>query len=344
MRPILEAHFPQLRYSAALIGSGSEVLGFDTPMSTDHHWGPRCLLFVDERSFELRGEISTILSQHLPYEFYGYSTHYSPPDLDDNGVQHLEAIGEGVVNHRVEIFTLRTFVQDRLAFDVVGEIETADWLTFSQQRLLEITRGAVFHDNLGLEDLRARFAFYPDAIWRYMLASGWARIGQEESFVGRTDMVGDDVGSQILTARLCRDVIRLAFLMERQYAPYAKWFGTAFAQLECAPRLLPTLNAAMSGRTWREREHHLANAYENIAAIHNVLEITEPIPAKVSPFFSRPFQVIHGGHFASVLQATLPPTLQCLPLIGSIDQFSDSTDLLENAVLRLPLKALYSNT
>ena len=30
--PILHAHYPQLPHAAALIGPGSEVLGFDTPL------------------------------------------------------------------------------------------------------------------------------------------------------------------------------------------------------------------------------------------------------------------------------------------------------------------------
>jgi len=36
--------------AAGIIGSGSEVLGFDDEMSSDHHWGPRTMLFlsVDE--------------------------------------------------------------------------------------------------------------------------------------------------------------------------------------------------------------------------------------------------------------------------------------------------------
>ena len=39
VEPVLDSDFPALKYSAALIGPGSEVLGFDTSMSRDHHWG-----------------------------------------------------------------------------------------------------------------------------------------------------------------------------------------------------------------------------------------------------------------------------------------------------------------
>jgi hypothetical protein len=48
VRPLLAERFPDLAYSAALIGYGSDVLGYDTPLSTDHEWGPRLLLFLEE--------------------------------------------------------------------------------------------------------------------------------------------------------------------------------------------------------------------------------------------------------------------------------------------------------
>jgi len=48
VRPILQNYAPDLAYSAALIGYGSDVLGYDTAISTDHEWGPRLLLFFDE--------------------------------------------------------------------------------------------------------------------------------------------------------------------------------------------------------------------------------------------------------------------------------------------------------
>ena len=53
VRPILESQFPELEHSAALIGWGSEVLGYDDVQSTDHNWGPRFQLFLAE---QLQGE------------------------------------------------------------------------------------------------------------------------------------------------------------------------------------------------------------------------------------------------------------------------------------------------
>ena len=62
VRPLLEAEFPGLAYAAALIGAGSEVLGFDTERSTDHDWGPRLLVFLDDEDAErLGGAVDEVL-------------------------------------------------------------------------------------------------------------------------------------------------------------------------------------------------------------------------------------------------------------------------------------------
>ena len=55
VKPILEADFPALRYAAALTGSGSEILGFDTEMSADHYWGARLMLFLKEKDIAESG-------------------------------------------------------------------------------------------------------------------------------------------------------------------------------------------------------------------------------------------------------------------------------------------------
>src|SRR5262245_6305053 len=106
VQPILDRDFPGLQYSAALIGYGSEVLGFDTPLSRDHHWGPRLLLFLSRQDYpRLHKEIDQILASNLPYEFLGYSTNFSKPE--PNGIRHPERITSGRVNHMINIYTAR---------------------------------------------------------------------------------------------------------------------------------------------------------------------------------------------------------------------------------------------
>ncbi|HUN08506.1 MAG TPA: DUF4037 domain-containing protein [Aggregatilineales bacterium] len=347
IRPVLEATFPGLPHSAALIGSGSEVLGFDTPTSTDHHWGPRGLIFLREDDHErYASAVDQALRLHLPRQFYGWSTHFSPPNPDDHGVQLLVESDSGPINHRVELHTLRGFVQQELGFDLDNDLDALDWLTFPSQRLLAITAGAVFHDAIGLEDVRARFRWYPRDVWLYLLAAGWKRLAQEEHLMGRAGQAGDEPGSQIIAARLVRDIMRLALLMERRYPPYAKWFGSAFARTHAAAALNPLLWRALRADEWPERDRALAEAYEILAALHNRLDLTEPLEARAVPFFGRPFNVVFGERFAQALLAQIgDPWLRDMPaIIGSLDQWSDSTDLLEAVRLRQRIKALYRMT
>src|SRR5512139_2209608 len=268
--PILDAEFPDVPYSAALIGSGSEVLGFDTEMSSDHHWGPRVMIFLHAANHARYHEaMRQTLSQQLPRTFRGYPTNFTPPDPEDSGTQLLQAADTGPINHRVDILTVRGFCLDYLNFDMDREIEPVDWLTFPEQKLRSLVSGAVFHDEVGLQAVRDRFAYYPHEVWLYLLAAGWTRLGQEEHLMGRAGYVGDEMGAALIGARLVRDVMRLCFLMEQQFAPYPKWFGTAFMRLSAGSELAPILQRALQAETYQERGEALAAAYEHIAAKHN---------------------------------------------------------------------------
>lgn len=347
VRPLLDEKLPFLFYSAALIGPGSEVLGFDTVMSTDHHWGPRLMLFVHQEDYDTqRMAIMAMLREHLPVMFRGYSTSFGPPAEGEGVTRLLEAAQPGAVNHRVEVYTTAGFFRAYLGFEIAEDIAPADWLTFPQQKLRSIVEGAVYYDGAGLNPVRDRFTFYPHDIWLYLMAALWQRIGQEEHLLGRAGQVGDELGAQIIAARLVRDLMRLCFLMERQYAPYAKWFGTAFSRLNCGGMLAPVFRQVLLARNWKEREKHLSAAYSFVAEMHNLLDVTPPLSTTTSLFYGRPFQVIHGGVFASALLEQIQDAgvkrLAALPLIGSIDLFSDSTDMLERVGLREKLKALYA--
>ena len=343
VKPILNKNFPKLRYSAAIIGWGSEVLGFDTPISRDHHWGPRVLLFLSENDYtRLKDQIDEVLSDQLPYEFMGYSTNYSEPE--PNGVRHPVKITRGRIHHMVNIYTVRSFFKARLGIDPHKEWSALDWLVLPQQRLLELTSGEVYHDGLGeLEKMRTRLKYYPRDVWLYMLAAQWTRISQEEAFVGRAGHVGDELGSQIVAARLVREIIKLAFLMERRYTPYSKWLGTAFQRLRIAKTLTPLLRQVWLAKTWKTRDRSIAKAYSVMAQQHNALKITQPLATNISNYYGRPYSVIHGERFAKAIkQAIKDPQIKRIKTdVGSIDQFTDSTNVVEDLALCKKLRTVY---
>jgi hypothetical protein len=347
IQPIIHHVTPDVEYAAALIGSGSEVLGFDDAMSADHHWGPRVMLFLkDEEIVRVRDLINETLREQLPPRFLGFPTNFSEPDANDNNVQKLVAVNTGPINHRVDIFTIRDYLLAYLNFDIDREIEPADWLTFPEQKLRSITADTIFHDEIGLKSVLLRFSYYPNDIWLYLLASGWNRIGQEEHLMGRAGLAGDEIGSALIAARLVRDIMRLCFLMERKYAPYPKWFGTAFRSLECADEISPHLEAVLRAATWQKCEENLVPAYEQIAAMHNELGITDRLPAKCAEFFGRPFKVIEltGGFAKAIAEQISDPEVKRIAskgLIGGVDQFSDSTDVLSDTKRRITFRKLY---
>jgi hypothetical protein len=329
VRPILGEAFPRLVYSAARIGSGSEVLGYDTERSADHEWGPRLELFLAYDDVPVVGErIQQQLADRLPKEFLGWSTHFGP---EDAAIRQMERT-DGPVRHRVGVGSLSTWCDDQLGFDATRGVTTFDWLATSGQRFAETVGGAVFHDGLAnVEPLRTSLTWFPEDVWRFVLASQWQRIAQEEAFPGRCAEVGDDLGSRVVTARLVRELMRLCLLMARRFVPYSKWLGSAFADLSCAADVAPALRGALEAPTWEQREAHVCVGYELIAKQHNALRLTAPLDASVRGYYGRPFRVIDGGRFARELRDSLDDArLAALALVGTVDQFVDSTDVLSD--------------
>ncbi|MCA1850243.1 MAG: DUF4037 domain-containing protein, partial [Acidobacteria bacterium] len=204
-------------------------MGYDDVESMDHNWGPRFQLFLSEPDYEKCGPLlSETLSQNLPLEFRGYPTNFGVPTQGDQLV--MKRIEVGPVRHKIDILTIKGWLEWSFGYDLYKEIGAADWLTFSEHKLLAFTSGKVFYDGLGkLESIRQKFCYYPQEVWLYLLACQWRKIADEEAFVGRAGYVGDELGSTIIAARIVKNLMRLCFLMERKYAPYSKWFGTAFS-------------------------------------------------------------------------------------------------------------------
>jgi Domain of unknown function (DUF4037) len=343
--PILSAAFPELRYSAALIGHGSDVLGYDSERSTDHEWGPRLLIFLPAGDYRAQADsISEILSARLPPEFRGYSTSFA--ESDENRVRWMVPAESGHVRHHVYFLTVREFIGSYLGIDPHAPT-IVDWLLMYQNALLEITGGAVYHDGLGeLIPLRKSLAWYPREVRMFMLASQWTRIAQEEPFPSRCGETGDELGARINMARLVRDVMKLCFLIEGRYAPYSKWLGTAFSRLNCAHELEPLLRAAVAATTWQFREQHLCAAFEVAARMHNSMGLFATLDTGTMSFHERPYRVLGAERFAKAVSdeirdESLRRIYSTVGPIGSIDQFADSTNLLMRSDLRNRLRVLF---
>jgi len=343
--PLLKEHFPDLVYSAARLGKGSDVLGYDTEMSTDHDWGIRMQLFLSvEKYGKWETAVAKTLRHNLPQTFLDHSVHFSSASKD--GTRLMIHQKEGLVDHRIEITTIPQFFHNHMRLDLTKEITVLDWLTTPQQLLLGVTKGRVFVDGLQeLKPIRQKLAYFPHDVWLYLMAMQWVRIGQEEHFVGRTGFVGDEIGSQLLAGRLVHDVMLLCFLMEKRYAPYPKWFGTGFGELECAAILAPILEAILSVSNWQARENQLCSAYQFVANRHNQLNITPPLATECVPFHERPFHTIDAERFATAIKQVIqdPTILAIKSNVGSIDQFSNSTDLQSYPALHRRLGTLYED-
>jgi hypothetical protein len=346
VRPILADAYPRLVHSAALLGPGSEVLGYDTDMSTDHSWGPRLLLFVSPSDHgQIASELDGLLEDRLPRRFCGLSTRFHPPSPDEPATWVLAEPQACAAVHRVEIHAWHEWLEKQLGVDLIERPTAHKWLVTPQQELLAVARGEVYHDGLGIDADRAKLSWYPRDVWLYLMASGWARLGQEEHLMGRAGWVGDELGAAVIAGRMVREIMRLGFLIERRYAPYPKWFGTAFGELECAGTLKPALDRALVAQGWRDRESEYLSAARGLAQLHAKLGIGAALDAEPRAFFDRPFRVIDGDRFARALLAEAADSqirrLADGPLIGGIDQWSDSTDLVCASSLRAPAMALY---
>ena len=342
IKPLLAANYPGLTYSAARLGWGSDVMGFDTPMSMDHGWGPKVTLFLAEDDYtDLHCQLEDFFSHHLPFEIQGFPTNFGEP-YEDGGIMEVKL--NYPLHHMITITTPERFFKDYLGLDIHENITTATWLTLPQQLLRTVRSGRIYFDGLGvLSDLQRTLHWYPHDLWLFLMANQWRRVDQEEPFIGRTGSVGDELGSSLIAARLVHEIMCLMFLMEKQYAPYSKWFGTAFQLLSPASKFTPIFQQILKSKDWKEREANLSQAYLALVDAHNQLNVTPIVKPDISSFHGRPFLVPHSSRFVDALleQITDPGVIALAPHMGSIDQIVNSIDVLTDIPLLPRFRALY---
>lgn len=339
---ILKQHFKQLTYAAALLGPGSEVLGFDTARSMDHDWGARLMLFLKEEDYRLKDEIHDLLRSKLRRSILGFPTSFQT--WPENNVKLMKKSQKGKkINHGIVIYTLKDFFKSYLGINPFKKIKTTDWLVMSEQKLRTIRSGKIFHDKIGLQKIQDKLHYYPKDVWLYLLASEWTKIAEEEAFIGRCHETADHIGVQIIVARLVESIMRLVFMMKQEYVPYSKWFGTAFSKLTNTKKLQHHLKQLLTANSLQAKEKSLSKIYHIIGKQHNALKITKKLDSNMRPFHDRPYLVIHADRYADAIMEQIKnkQILNIGGTIGSTNQITNNVKVLSNNEILWKMTNLY---
>lgn len=319
VEPLLARWCGGVSYAAARVGAGSDVLGLDDAMSRDHDWGLRLQLFVADADV---AAVSAALDAHLPETFRGHPTRF-------------RFTGTAADRVGIDVGTVARFAHDRLGFDPSRGVTTPDWLSLSGQAVLEVVSGEVFADGPGeLTRLREALAWYPDDVWRYVVACDWHRLDQELPLMGRAGDRGDELGSRVIAARLVDVVVHLAFLLSRAWPPYAKWRGTVLSRLPAGRAIRADLEAALAADGWVERTEALRRSMERLAEVQRDAGLPMCAPVVV-PFWDRPYLHVEPALVPALLGSVQDAAVRGLPLgVGGIDQRTDNVDVLVHAERR----------
>lgn len=296
-----------IRHDAVLIGEGSDVLGYDQNISRDHNWGVRATVFVEDPA------AAPVMP--IPEKYRGVA----------------------VKPENIVITTIDQWLLDNLGIADIGAISTAKWLSMPQQLLIQFVYGMLLGGELG-EYRRAQdiLAWYPDDIWRWMMAVQWYFIWSEERLVPRARDAGDIIGAQMIAHRLLRYIFQLHFLQCRRYRPYDKWFGTAFGELEGHEFFEEKFRDAISA----DVDAQIAILHDMLMRLgeaHNSLGITRPVKPRICNYevgidgAVRPYMIINSSEFIEALKDGITDmALREMPLVGAIDQLGNATDVMIN--------------
>ena len=298
VKPLLKKGYPDLQYSASLLGYGSDVLGYDTETSMDHNWGPRLQLFIKDE--KLIPELNNYFRNELPFEYKSFPVNFSSPAYD--GVQRMERSDKKPVNHLIEIKIPEDYFKERYGIAKMENYANSDWLGFTDQNLLEITSGLVFHDGLNiLNKMREELKFYPLDICKLRMAILWNYISNKEAFIGRCIATNDNIGLKINSCRIVNYLIKILFYLEKKYLPYSKWFGTGFRELAIYSEVSDAINSTLIENIPQKIEEKLCFLYEKVVEAHNKNDLLPPLENKARNYFNRPYKVIFAENIVKEL-------------------------------------------
>lgn len=253
--PMLKTEFPELldRIAVGLFGSGSECLGYDDEISTDHDFEAGfCIILPDEETVDRRSAFLLERAYNkLPKEYMGYRRSViSPVGGNRHGVIRMS-----------EFFKAKTGSED-------GELGLFDWFYVPEQSLLEATNGKIFYDGLGLfSETRRRLSYFPEDVRLKKLAGELLIMGQSGQYnYERCVKRGELGGAQLALAEFVKATLHAAFLLEGRYMPYYKWSFRALSDIPTFAHLSEPLTYLISSGNGKGDAEKKLSTVEGVSA------------------------------------------------------------------------------
>lgn len=315
---IIQPMLSDTPHDAVLIGEGSDVLGFDQPISKDHDWGPRITIFVSNKE-QIQPTRGKILA-NLPERFLGFSTFV---DEDSSNIQ---------------VATAWKWLHRNLSIKDIYSLTYSDWLSFPQQHLLQFVGGVSFADSLGdYKKAKQILSWYPDDVWSWAMASQWYLIWSSERLIQRTLEDEDYLGSQLILQKVVRYMIEMWFLQSKQYKPYDKWLGSVFGRLEGSSFIKEKSLEIFSTNDTAKQIQLLQQMLVRLGENHTKLVLTKNVEPKIVPYevgvnnAVRPYKIFNSSDYKDAcIEIIEDPTLQKLIFVGTIDQMTNVSDAMIN--------------
>ena len=136
--------------------------------------------------------------------------------------------------------------------------------------------------------------------------------------------------------------MRLCFLYTNTYAPYSKWFGTAFRRLPVDDRIQHTIELVLVANCVEEREDRIVEAQALVADMHNASGLTDFVEYRIEGYFGRDIKVIFADKFAEAATRALSNTpLAHIPRIGIFSQIGGLSALADEIAFYAQIASVY---
>ena len=178
----------------ALVGTGSECLGYDDAISEDHDFTKRCQLFL-------------------------------PDDIYISNKDKLSSYFANYAHGQVQVENILHFYK-RYTLYPEGPQSLSEYRRVPQDLLCIATNGEVFLDNFGaFTTIRQRLlTYYPEDIRLRKIAYELNQIAQSGQYnLPRMVQRNDTVAAHLARSKFTQHYMLIVHLLNRFYAPFYKW-------------------------------------------------------------------------------------------------------------------------